>query len=240
MAVSDLKFNTASRSVARTLGWSHRLAYINRELPRAIAGVIENIRFVKGGKVLDYGCAEMPYRNLLPEHCEYLGADLPGNPDANIEIGSDGVLAVADASVDLVLSSQVLEHVEDPGRYLAECWRVLKPGGTFLLSTHGLMTYHRDPVDYWRWTGEGLQKTVQDSGFQIVTFQGVMGLAPTGLQLFQDATLAGLPRVFWRPYCLVMQVAIALFDRMHSERSKQLNALVYIVRAEKPANPKHE
>ena len=185
--------------------------------------------------MLDYGCADMPYRSLFPANFEYLGADLPGNPHATVEIDYDGCLSIADSSVDAVLSSQVLEHVEAPARYLEECWRVLRPGGTLLLSTHGLMTYHRDPVDYWRWTGEGLQKVVVDHGFQIRQFQGVMGLAPTGLQLFQDATLAGLPRLFWRPYCLIMQLTIALFDRMHSERSKQLNALVYIVRAQKPA-----
>ena len=233
MAASDLKFNTASRSVARSSGWTHRLAYINRELPRAIAGVIQNVPFTKGGKVLDYGCADMPYRNLLPRNCEYLGADLPGNPHANIEIGDDGILGVADASIDLVLSSQVLEHVEDPRRYLDECWRVLKPGGALILSTHGLMTYHRDPVDYWRWTGDGLKKTVTAHGFLIEEFKGVMGLAPTGLQLFQDATLAGLPRFFWRPYCFVMQLSIAVFDKMHSVQSRERNALVYIVRAKK-------
>lgn len=235
MSNGGTRFNTSSRSVARASGWSNRLAYINRKLPQAITSEVNKIHLQQGDCVLDYGCADMPYRNFFPANCEYLGADLPGNSNATVEIDCDGYLNIADDSVDIVLSSQVLEHVEEPSRYLKECWRVLRPGGTLLLSTHGLMTYHRDPVDYWRWTGEGLQKVVVDHGFQIRQFQGVMGLAPTGLQLFQDATLAGLPRLIWRPYCLIMQLAIALFDRMHSERSKQLNALVYIVRAQKPA-----
>lgn len=228
-----MQFNTASRSVTRASGWSNRLAYINRRLPQAIASKVKKIYLQHGARVLDYGCADMPYRSLFPMNFEYLGADLPGNPHATIEIDCDGCLSIADSSVDVVLSSQVLEHVEAPSRYLEECWRVLRPGGTLLLSTHGLMTYHRDPVDYWRWTGEGLKKIVADHGFQIREFQGVMGLAATGLQFFQDATLAGLPKILWRPYCLILQLAISLFDRMHSERSKQLNALVYIVRAEK-------
>ncbi len=59
-----------------------------------------------------------------------------------------------------MLSTQVLEHVTDPRLYLAECHRVLRPGGPLLLSTHGIMVYHPDPVDYWRWTGAGLQRAV--------------------------------------------------------------------------------
>lgn len=227
------KFNTASRRVARTSSWSHRLAYINRKLPAAIADTVRQTGGAETTRVLDFGCAEMPYRHLFPDECEYMGADLPGNPDATVEISPDGRLALDDESVDLVLSSQVLEHVADPNLYLNECWRVLKPGGRLVLSTHGLMTWHRDPVDYWRWTGEGLQKVVVDHGFSLISFQGVMGLAATGLQFFQDATLAGIPRIFWRPYCLVFQLSCALFDRFQSDASRQMNALVYILHAEK-------
>ncbi len=83
----------------------------------------------------------------------------------------------------MVLSTQVLEHVDRPGLYLAECHRVLRPGGRMLLSTHGIMVFHPDPVDYWRWTCDGLQRAVRDAGFEIVRFEGIVGLAATGIQL---------------------------------------------------------
>ena len=37
------------------------------------------------------------------------------------------------ASFDAVFSNTILHHVADPRRYLAEAWRVLRPGGTFLI-----------------------------------------------------------------------------------------------------------
>ena len=63
-----------------------------------------------------------------------------------------------------------------------------------LLSTHGIMVFHPDPVDYWRWTCDGLQRAVREAGFEIVRFEGIVGLAATGLQLFQDARHTGVPR----------------------------------------------
>ena len=48
----------------------------------------------------------------------------------------DGVrLPMADRCIDLVCSFETLEHVDHPEELVLECWRVLKPGGTFLCST---------------------------------------------------------------------------------------------------------
>jgi SAM-dependent methyltransferase len=188
---------------------------------------------------VDYGCADMAYRDLFGPDVAYLGADLPGNPAAAIELRPDGTLPLAEGSVDAVFSSQVLEHVGDPGLYLAECARVLRPGGRLLLSTHGIMVWHRDPVDYWRWTGEGLQRVVTDAGLQVVRFEGVMGLAATGLQLFQDGTHHRVPRRLQRPYFALMQALVAAFDRQTPE-SRAENALVFAVVAVKPGGSGEE
>ena len=46
-----------------------------------------------------------------------------------------------DATADLCVSDYVLEHVQDPARFLSECHRILKPGGFLCLRTTNLASY---------------------------------------------------------------------------------------------------
>jgi SAM-dependent methyltransferase len=176
----------------------------------------------------------MPYRYMFPPTAEYVGADLPGNPDATVELNPDTTVPAADASFDAVVSTQVLEHVADPALYLSECHRVLKPGGRLLLSTHGVFIYHPDPVDYWRWTCAGLQRQVEAAGFEVVRFEGSFGLVATGLQTAQDGIYYHLPRLIRPAFALVTQALIALADRLQSAESRRLNASVFVLVAAKP------
>jgi SAM-dependent methyltransferase len=184
--------------------------------------------------VLDYGCADQPYRHFAPPGAEYVGADIPGNPLASVEIAPDGTIPVGDGEFDAVLSTQVLEHVEDPAVYLHECFRVLRPGGRMLLSTHGIMVWHPDPDDYWRWTHSGLRRQVEQAGFHVVRLEGIMGLAATGLQLVLDAYLWRLPRRAQPWAARAMQELARLADRSESPEQRRLNALVFALVAEKP------
>jgi SAM-dependent methyltransferase len=71
---------------------------------------------------------------------------------------------VEDASFDVVLCNQVLEHCDDPARAVSELRRVTAPGGRVLASTHGVMAYQPSPADYWRWTHAGLEKLFGENG----------------------------------------------------------------------------
>jgi SAM-dependent methyltransferase len=219
------------RDLRRARRWN-RLSYIVRALPAGLEELAKELPLT--GRVLDYGCADAPYRRFFAPEVDYVTADLPGNPDALLEIQPDGTLPCPDDSFDVVLSTQVLEHVRDPEVYLSECFRVLRPGGRMLLSTHGMMVYHPDPVDYWRWTCAGLQQAVLDAGFEVVRFDGIMGLAATGLQLFQDAVVYSLPRGVRKAFAFCMQTLIGWVDRRSSAESRRYNALVFALVAEKP------
>jgi SAM-dependent methyltransferase len=117
-------------------------------------------------RILDYGSGGSPYRPLFGA-CTYHRADLAGDVAVDFEYGPDSRLPAELADYDCVLSTQVLEHVLSPTAYLAEAYRVLKPGGHLLLSTHGLFEDHFCPHDYWRWTVYGLRKLVEDTGFKV-------------------------------------------------------------------------
>ena len=116
--------------------------------------------------VLDYGCGGSPYRPLFG-NCTYHRADLSGSNNLDFEYGPDAKLPSVMSGYDCVLSTQVLEHVEHPETYLGECYRVLRPGGCLILTTHGLYEDHACPYDYWRWTVYGLKRVVENSGLKI-------------------------------------------------------------------------
>jgi SAM-dependent methyltransferase len=66
-------------------------------------------------------------------------------------------LPFADASFDVVVSDQVLEHIADPFRCAAESRRVLRPGGLQIHTTCFVNPIHDAPGDNYRFTPDGLR-----------------------------------------------------------------------------------
>ncbi len=125
------------------------------------------------GRVLDYGCGTKPYSALFKHVTEYVGADLPTNPDADVHLDETGRLPTAGA-FDAVLSTEVLEHVPNVDLYLSECRRVLADRrGRLLLTTSGIWMYHPHPTDMYRWTHEGLVHTIERFGFKTIVIEPV-------------------------------------------------------------------
>ena len=118
---------------------------------------LERANFQVGGHVLDAGCGGggMPL-SFADEATFVVGIDLVNRFGAagvtlakdrgirNLDfVQADGQrLPFADASFDWVFSHAVIEHVADAQRYLHECARVLKPGGSMYLSTAPYLSFH--------------------------------------------------------------------------------------------------
>ena len=113
-------------------------------------------------RILDVGCGVKPYEPLFRPYASYVGVDV-GNPAADLE-GAAEALPVDDASFDLVLCTQTLEHCRDPAAAVRELRRVVEPGGRVLASTHGVQVYHPAPEDLWRWTHAGLERLFRANG----------------------------------------------------------------------------
>jgi SAM-dependent methyltransferase len=185
--------------------------------------------------LVDFGCGDMPYRELIdPIVGKYLGVDLEMNPKAEHHIGFDSKTTLPDNYCDIVLSNQVLEHVDTPQGYLQEALRILKPGGCAIISTHGYWFYHPTPNDYWRWTSAGLRKTIEAEGFKVNTFFGILGLAASGLQLFQDGICVKLPKFLVPPFAMIMQAFIALFNKINTQQQRDRDGAIYVIVAQKP------
>jgi len=108
---------------------------------------------MKGGeRVLDAGCGTgYGSRLLLQKAATVVGIDLsplaiqyarehyhgPGIAFAQMDCQR---LAFPDADFDFLVCFEVFEHMEDQDGFLRECLRVMRPGGTLLLSTPNAST----------------------------------------------------------------------------------------------------
>jgi SAM-dependent methyltransferase len=95
----------------------------------------------------DVGCGPKPYYPFFADRAsEYIGVDVVENPAAEL-LGSVEDLPVPDASFDLVLCTQVLEHCDDPAQAVRELRRVTAPGGKVRSSACGNRTSRRKPSE---------------------------------------------------------------------------------------------
>ena len=154
---------------------------------------------VRGLRVLDVGCGDRPYDALLAGAAEIVGFDRPGNRYADVH-GSIDAIPVEDASFDVVLCLQVLEHVPDPAAAVRELRRTVKDGGRALLSTHGVYPFHPNPDDLWRWTHQGLEHLFRANGeWSSVTVRPGAGTAATTAMLVAHAIDLLAKRAHLRP-----------------------------------------
>jgi SAM-dependent methyltransferase len=191
-------------------------------------------------RILDYGCGVKPYEYVFEEFKkDYIGIDIGDNPHADFRIEPDEKLKFADAEFDVVLSSQVLEHVENVELYLSECNRVLKTGGMLILSTHGTWQFHSAPIDVQRWTSYGLKKLISKYGFDIVEVVPALGQLALTSQLrltFYHSFVKEVFRplkIFYYPLSLFYQLKMKIEDAITPERVKARDSAYYIVIAKK-------
>jgi len=82
---------------------------------------------------------------------------------------------VEDNSVDIIISIQVLEHLPEPWKVLAEFQRVLKPEGILFISCPQSVEQHQVPHDFFRYTLFGLRSLMTNSGFEVIWIKSQLG-----------------------------------------------------------------
>lgn len=183
--------------------------------------------------LLDFGCGSKPYKSLVEKYnIKYIGADLSIVPEIDVKIDENGTLKIEDNSVDILLSSQVLEHVYDTDKYLSECYRVLKDDGHLILTTHGHWVFHPDPNDYWRWTSQGLKEIIIKKSFNIEYFSGVMNINSVALQYLQDNIRIKLKfKLVITIFTYFMQCLIRLNEKVSSKSHHDSG--IFVIKASK-------
>ncbi len=128
-----------------------------------------------GSIILDAGAGECKYAYLF-SHCSYISIDFAkGEPKWNYKrlsiIGDILSLPLKNSSVDAVICTQTLEHVNEPIVLLNELYRVLKINGRLYLTAPLGWPIHQSPYDFFRFTYFGLEYLLRKSGFDIEFIQ---------------------------------------------------------------------
>jgi ubiquinone/menaquinone biosynthesis C-methylase UbiE len=139
---------------------------------RALSGKLTRVtldRFIAAHatdrRTLDIGAQNGPYAVHFPDR---IALDIKRGVGVQI-IGDAQALGIADASFEVILCTEVLEHLPEPQRAIDEMFRVLVPGGQLLLTTRFLFPIHDAPHDYFRFTKYGLRHLLRR--FEIVELQ---------------------------------------------------------------------
>jgi SAM-dependent methyltransferase len=111
-------------------------------------------------RILEEGCGVGMYvRALLPYADEVHGFDVEADylveaaasyPTAHLQLGVGEHLPYPEASFDLILNHEVIEHVQDDRATAAEMVRVLKPGGRIVLFAPNRLYPFETHGHYWR------------------------------------------------------------------------------------------
>lgn len=224
--------------------------YLERWVQEAAASV------PRGSMVLDAGAGESPYARWFADH-QYESADF-AQVDKPYSGGLTYVcdlaqLPVEDARFDLVLMTQVLEHLPEPQRVLAEMRRVLKPGAEVWFSTPLFYEEHEQPYDFYRYTQFAHQRQCAAVGLEVVSIDWLEGYFGT---LAYQLNMAGgsIPRrpgVYGRGVRGIVAASAAQVARFTARRSAKvmdrLDLKIKITDAGMPKNyavrarrPQHE
>jgi len=159
-------------------------------------------RLGSGVRVLDVGCGNGTMAGeFLKRGCTVVGIDLSRAgigvakrlfPAGRFEIqaADDQLLGrLNEAPFDIVISTEVIEHLYDPNSYARGCFTAVKPGGRFICSTpyHGYFKnlflsvlgkwdHHVDPL----WVGGHIKlfsrvtlgRLLREAGFENIKFRG--------------------------------------------------------------------
>jgi SAM-dependent methyltransferase len=210
-----------------------------------------------GSKVLDVGAGSAPYRALFV-HCEYKTHDLGQLRDEQLRFGGytriDYVseassIPVADASFDVVLCTEVLEHVPAPIAVVQELARIVAPGGRLIMTAPLGSGIHQEPFHFYGgYTPYWYEKFLKEAGFESVAVTANAGtlrhIGQETVRFVQMTRPFGFAaswyvHLIWFPFWLMLApvlafavpVAAKLLDRFDLEQRFTIGYHVTAVRS---------
>lgn len=200
--------------------------------------VAESIEY--RGRVIDLGCGTAPYKELILKQAnEYIGVDWKNSfhDQRNVDVFADisKELPFPDDYADMVTAFQVMEHLEDPQKFLSESHRILRPEGQLVLTVPFMWHVHEAPYDFFRYTRYGLNHLLTKVGFQAADIKENTGFWQTWVLMFNYHTVRfnrGLLKVFFVPLWWIGQSIAPFLDRL--DRHPEMTGSYTVVARKKP------
>lgn len=103
-------------------------------------------------KIVEIGSQDVngSLRQVCPKNFEYIGVDFQAAKGVDVVLTDPYTLPFHNESIDMVISSSCFEHSEMFWLVFLEILRILKPKGLFYLNVPSAGSFHRYPVDCWR------------------------------------------------------------------------------------------
>lgn len=155
---------------------------------------------IRAKHVLELGSSGIGVGPLLRgwQPAEYVGVDLGPGPGVEVVCNAEDLETTFDANrFDVVVSTEMLEHVRDWRRVVDGIKWVCKPGGRVVLTTRSLgFGFHGAPYDYWRYEpsdmdrifsdfeGVRIESDLQDPGVFVMGTKPVADYVPVDLSTF--------------------------------------------------------
>jgi SAM-dependent methyltransferase len=205
---------------------------INNSSFQRIAGNIE-------GQVVDLGCGSAQYKHdILLLADEYLGVDWEQSAHDRSEVGLFADLSeplpIEDEFADTITAFQVMEHLPEPGQFLAECWRITRSGGSLLLTVPFMWWIHEEPHDFYRYTRYGLSHLLEKHGYrevEIFETTGYWQMMVLKANYYSERFARGPLRILFIPFWFLGQAVAPLLDRLSPSPQETAS---YVVVAKKP------
>ena len=133
-----------------------------------------------GLKIVEIGSQDVngSLKSVAPVNNDYIGVDFVEGKGVDIILSDPYVLPFEDSSIDVILSSSCYEHSEFFWLSFNEALRILKPTGLLYINAPSNGSYHRYPVDCWRFypdSGVALEKWANRSGYECALLESFTG-----------------------------------------------------------------
>ncbi len=144
------------------------------------------------GVVLEIGAGGNYLKgSFLSRYDEWISLDYDLRSES-IDLRGDGQqLPFKNEMFDTIISIDVLEHIPNPEKFVSEILRVIKPGGTVILSTPFFFYMHEEPNDFFRFSRYGLEILFERNGFsvlEIIPIAGVVSIIGILISIFITRT----------------------------------------------------